>query len=104
MSNSIQVKLCSTQLINSIRNWLDLNKRWLAITSCIFGDPFDIVGNALDVEVVVVEFGALLFAEIGASGRTRLNVARPVEDVRFSVGQIAEYSGAPAGIIKLQFH
>ena len=74
------------------------------ITSCVFGDPFDIVGNALDVEVIVVELRALLLAEIGASGRTRLNVARPVEDVRFSVGQIAEYSGATAGIIKLQFH
>ena len=54
------------------------NDEMEGLTSSVFGHPFDVVGNALDVEVVAVESGALLFAEIRASGRTWLDVARPV--------------------------
>lgn len=50
----------------------------MVILTSVFGDPFDIRRQSLDVEIVVVKVRALLLAEILAACRTLLRIARPI--------------------------
>ena len=48
----------------------------MLLTTAVLGDPAHGGGESVDVEVLAVEVGALLLAEVPPAARTRLRVAR----------------------------